>query len=64
MFGVAIESHNMPLGHLGLGPDPEKGYDETLLLSVMVERGAISRRAFSLDLRPSNTSIGKTESSP
>ncbi len=58
-LGVAVESHGLPFGRLGLGPHPTNGYTDDLFLSSMAKQGLIKRRAYSLDLPATNTASGE-----
>jgi len=60
MFGVARESHDIPMGILGLSTavDPERGAEYPYVLDTMAEQGLINSRAFSLDLRAVDTPEG------
>ncbi|KAL2259276.1 hypothetical protein VTK26DRAFT_7110 [Humicola hyalothermophila] len=51
LIGVAIESHQIPLGILGLSPPVNSRADYPFVLDTMVDQGVIESRAFSLDLR-------------
>ncbi|KAK3905148.1 putative eukaryotic aspartyl protease [Staphylotrichum tortipilum] len=51
VVGIAVESHNIPLGILGMSP-PVNGVNEySYVLDTMKAQGLIKSRAFSLDLR-------------
>ncbi|KAH6843298.1 aspartic peptidase domain-containing protein [Chaetomium sp. MPI-CAGE-AT-0009] len=51
IIGIALESHRIPLGILGVSP-PIQGVNEyPYILDTMVEQGLIKSRAFSVDLR-------------
>lgn len=52
ILGIGFESHDIPLGILGLSPSVNPGVQPyPYLLDSMAEQGIISSRAFSLDLR-------------
>lgn len=51
IFGIGIESEEIPLGILGLAPAINGEEDYPYVLDNMVTQGLISSRAFSLDLR-------------
>ncbi|POS70765.1 hypothetical protein DHEL01_v210839 [Diaporthe helianthi] len=51
IFGVGVESYDIPIGILGLAPPTESEPLYTYVLDNMVEQGLIDSRAFSLDLR-------------
>ncbi|KAK4107889.1 acid protease [Canariomyces notabilis] len=51
IIGVATESHSIPLGILGMSPNPSGRNDYPYILDTMVDQGLIKSRAFSLDLR-------------
>ncbi|KAK3291266.1 aspartic peptidase domain-containing protein [Chaetomium fimeti] len=51
IIGIAMESHSIPLGILGVSP-PIQGVNEyPYILDTMVGQGLIKSRAFSVDLR-------------
>ncbi|KAH6640299.1 aspartic peptidase domain-containing protein [Chaetomium tenue] len=51
IIGIALESHKIPLGILGVSP-PILGVNEyPYILDTMVDQGLIKSRAFSVDLR-------------
>ncbi|KAK4098000.1 acid protease [Parathielavia hyrcaniae] len=50
-IGIAIESHMIPLGILGLSPPLNGVNDYPYVLDTMVDQGLIRSKAFSVDLR-------------
>ncbi|KAK4119032.1 acid protease [Parathielavia appendiculata] len=50
-IGIALESHMIPLGILGMSPPLRGVNDYPYVLDTMVDQGLIQSRAFSVDLR-------------
>jgi len=58
VIGISVESHQIPLGILGLSP-PIRGVNEyPYLLDTMKAQGVIKSRAFSMDLRTVDSKEG------
>lgn len=61
-FGVANQTNATSQGIMGIGPNPNDGYNSSLpyslILETMVTQGQIASRAFSLDLRDYDNSTG------
>lgn len=51
IIGIATESHQIPLGILGMSPPISGKGDYPYVLDTMVAQGVIKSRAFALDLR-------------
>ncbi|KAK4147362.1 putative eukaryotic aspartyl protease [Dichotomopilus funicola] len=58
LIGIAVESHQIPLGILGVSP-PIQGQNEyPYILDTLVDQGLIKSRAFSVDLRGMDNPTG------